>query len=395
MKILFLASHYPPPFVGGSVVYLHNIVSGWAPSDVVVYTNSRPNQSTFDASQHYRTIRSRVLWGDFGKLAQFRMLLIWLLDLPPLLREERVDMIHAGEVYPSGLVAFLLAAVFRRPYVCYAYGEELNTVLRRSDLLGRVRRSLFRKAFAGAAGIVAVSNYTIRLLVRLGIDPSKVRKVSPPVAATNVGQAGEVERIRLRLGLKAGQRMILSVGRLVRRKGQEQLIRCMPSILAHAPDAVLVLAGPGPLLDELLELARECGVSDKVVMTGQVSDSELSALYDLCVVFALPHRELPDGDTEGCPTVFLEAAAHGKPVVGGWAGGASDAILDGHTGILVDGWKTDEVAAAVIKLLDDPELAHTLGENGRERVLNECSPAIAAGRVMAFSQEIMKGRYRA
>jgi phosphatidylinositol alpha-1,6-mannosyltransferase len=155
-----------------------------------------------------------------------------------------------------------------------------------------------------------------------------------------------------------------------------------------------VLAGPGPLLDELLDLARECGVSDKVIMTGRVSDSELSALYDLCVVFAMPNRELPDGDTEGFGTVFLEANAHGKPVVGGRAGGVSDAILDGQTGIMVDGQNTDEIAAAIINLLGDPELARRLGENGRERVLREFSPAKAAGRVLAFSQEIIKGRQR-
>jgi phosphatidylinositol alpha-1,6-mannosyltransferase len=395
MKMLLLASHYPPPFVGGSTVYLHSIVSGWAPSDVVVYTNSRPNQSTFDASQSYRIIRSRMLWEDFGKPAQVRMLLTWLLDLLPLLCKERVDIIHAGEAYPSGLVALLLSAVFRRAYVCYAYGEELNVNLRRKGLLGRLKRCLYRNVIEHAAGLVAVSDYTTSLLVRFGADPSRVCKVLPPVLSAKVAPAGEAERTGTRLGLKAEQRVILAAGRLERRKGQDVLIRCMPRILAGAPDAVLVIAGSGPVSDELLELARTHGISDKVILTGHVSDAELSALYDLCVVFAMPHRELPNGDTEGCPTVFLEAGAHGKPVVGGQAGGASDAILDGHTGIIVDGGKTDEVAAAILRLLGDPGLARRLGESGRERVLRELSPATAAGRLLAFNQGIMKRRCRA
>lgn len=373
-------------------MYLHNIVSHWVPSDVVVYTNSRPNQSSFDASQPYRIVRSRMLWDDFGKPAQFRMLLAWLPDLLLLLCKERVDIIHAGEVYPSGLVALLLSAVFRRAYVCYAYGEELNFNLRRKGLLGKLKRCLYRNVIEHASGLVAVSGYTISLLVRFGADSGKVCKVLPPVQSAKVAPAGEAERTGTRLGLKADQRVILSAGRLERRKGQDVLIRCMPRILAGAPDAVLVIAGSGPMSNELLELARTHGVTDRVILTGHVSDAELSALYDLCVVFAMPNRELPDGDTEGFGTVFLEASAHGKPVVGGQAGGVSDAILDGQTGILVDGGKTDEVAAAILKLLGDPALARRLGESGRQRVLRELSPATAAGRVLAFNQGIMKRR---
>ena len=105
------------------------------------------------------------------------------------------------------------------------------------------------------------------------------------------------------------------------------------------------------------------GVADSVIFTGCVSDEELLGYYAACDVFIMPNREI-DGDIEGFGMVYLEASAAGKPVIGGRSGGTGDAILDGITGLRVDGTNVAQIADAVISLLSDPEKSKTMGKNG-------------------------------
>jgi phosphatidylinositol alpha-1,6-mannosyltransferase len=111
---------------------------------------------------------------------------------------------------------------------------------------------------------------------------------------------------------------------------------------------------------------------DGVVFTGQVPEEELPRYYAVGDVFAMPCRSRLGGlEVEGWGNVFIEAAACGKPVVVGDSGGARESLVDGVTGILVDGSSVDEVADAVASLLGDPALASAMGAAGRERVLRD------------------------
>jgi phosphatidylinositol alpha-1,6-mannosyltransferase len=166
----------------------------------------------------------------------------------------------------------------------------------------------------------------------------------------------------------------------------------MPQILNVFPNTILIIVGRGIEKDKLQRLVDELGLRNHVMFSDFVDDDELAALYTICDVFALPHRELKDGDTEGCPTVFLEANAHGKPVVGGDAGGVRDAIWDNVTGFIVNGRMPDQIATALIRLLGDRQLAAQLGENGRQRVINDLTPQKGAERLLVFCREILEKR---
>jgi phosphatidylinositol alpha-1,6-mannosyltransferase len=158
------------------------------------------------------------------------------------------------------------------------------------------------------------------------------------------------------------------VSRLVLRKGQDVLIRAMPAIRRHAPEAALVIVGGGPAEPHLRALAA-AAPAGSVVFTGQVDEDELPAHYALGDVFAMPCRtRLAGMEVEGWGNVFIEAAACGRPVVVGNSGGARESLVDGETGVLVDGRDGDAVAAAVGELLADPERARRMGEAGRARV---------------------------
>jgi phosphatidyl-myo-inositol dimannoside synthase len=155
-------------------------------------------------------------------------------------------------------------------------------------------------------------------------------------------------------------------------------------VLARHPDARLLLVGGGPSRSRLEQLAQRCGVADAVVFTGSVPWAELPAYFGAGDVFAMPCRtRLAGADVEGLGIVFLEAAACGLPVVAGNSGGAPDAVLDGETGLVVDGRSALFVAESVAALLSDRDQAAAMGERGREWVAEQWSWEHSVSRLSA------------
>ena len=162
--------------------------------------------------------------------------------------------------------------------------------------------------------------------------------------------------------------LVVCVSRLVARKGQDVLIRAMPAIRRRVPDAHLLIVGDGTYRPTLEELARRAP-SGSVHFAGAVSEADLPRHYAAADVFAMPCRSRYAGfEIEGWGSVFIEAAACGRPVVVGDSGGAREALVDGETGTLVRGGDVEQVATAVADLLADPERARSMGKAGRARV---------------------------
>jgi phosphatidylinositol alpha-1,6-mannosyltransferase len=391
MKLAFLTPCYPPPLEGGSIVFLYNLISNLPPEDVVVFTNARPGQEGFDAIQPYRIWRSGTLWRDFRKLGKLWVFAEWLVRFSFRLRREKADLLHAGDLFYSGTIVWLQSRLSNTPYVVYVYAEELAGEIRASGgLWSALRSALYRRVLRDADGIVGVSDYTLSLLPFFGVAPEKAIKIVPMVAPVPEISTRDIEDLRARYGVAARERVVLAVGRLIERKGFDNLIRAYSQVRATIPEVRLVIAGRGPEAPRLTALVEELGLGGFVIFAGFVPESELTVLFEMCEVFAMPHRELPNGDTEGCPTVFLEAGVHGKPVVGGRAGGVADAILAGETGLVVDGGSPKEIADALLALLSNTALARRLGERGRQRVLEELSPRNGAERLLEFSRRILR-----
>ena len=152
-------------------------------------------------------------------------------------------------------------------------------------------------------------------------------------------------------------------------KGVDVLLKAWPDVLLSVRLAKLLVVGDGPDRLRLEELARELGVQESVQFLGRVSDRELGRLYEDVDLFALPARFnlAPKPEGEGFGLVYVEAGAHGLPVVAGFGGGAAEVVVDGETGALVDPMDPTDVARAVVTLLTDPSLARSMGEAGRVR----------------------------
>ncbi len=244
--------------------------------------------------------------------------------------------------------------------VTVAHGREL--------LLGRSwpRTALMAFIFRNSDITVTVSRFPGLKVEELGVPSEKVTVISNGVDTSRFRPGSPPKQLVRRFGLE-GKKVILTLARLVERKGQDKVIEALPVVLSSVPEAVYLVAGEGYYRRKLEELASKLGVSEQVIFAGRVTEQEIVDFYNLSDLFVMPCRELPEGDVEGFGITFLEAGACGKVSIGGRSGGAFDAVEDGVTGFLVDPEDMDGIAHTIIRLLTEPELRSKLGENARRR----------------------------
>lgn len=253
----------------------------------------------------------------------------------------------------------------RLPVIYYTHGEEISGV-RPSRLEGDGPKNALLRADA----VITVSEFTKSKLRDLGVKSDRIHLITNGVEIDRFSPGPKDPALIAKYGL-AGKRVLLTFGRLDQRKGQDQVLRALPSILQAVPDLVYIIAGSGPFELPLRGLAEELGIVNRVVFTGYVSEEDASAHYRLADLFIMANRTMPDGDTEGFGIVFLEAGACGIPVIGGFDGGAPSAILNGETGVLVDGRSAEAISSAVIRLFSDPTRLRRLGSLGRRHALTQ------------------------
>ena len=281
---------------------------------------------------------------------------------------------HCGNVKPAGYPARWVLERCRVPYGIYFHGGDLLSEqhkIRHSHLKRRSARAIMggaavlmansawtRDLALGVLGELGLDGHGQRLrVVHLGTDPGRFM---PGVDPTELR-----ERLRLPDG---GVRWMLTVARLAPHKGADTVLRALPAILQRAPDVRYAVAGSGPALDQLEELARAIGVAERVSFLGSVSDRDLPALYNLASVYVGASRLAERIGVEGFGISLVEASACGLPVVAGNSGGIPDAVRDGETGFLVPPEDPGALAAAIVRLLENADLAKRVGAAGRRAV---------------------------
>ncbi len=181
--------------------------------------------------------------------------------------------------------------------------------------------------------------------------------------------------------------MLLTIARLIDRKGQDIVIRALPRVLREVPDLVYVVAGKGDYRTALEALAGELGVASHVLFTGFVADEEVPDVYAAANAYVMLSREGEEvGDIEGFGITYLEAAAAGLPVIAGDSGGTADAVENKVTGVLVDPVNVPAVEEAILGFLKNPGRARAMGEAGRSRVEREFSLSTRAAKLIRVAQ---------
>jgi phosphatidylinositol alpha-1,6-mannosyltransferase len=349
---LLIANDFPPR-VGGIQRTLEALATHLPPDRVSVFCPDWEGAQAYDEAAAFRVLRQpeRALYPTQDVAVRVER----------AIEETGAEVVLFGATYPLGLLGPRLATR-GTPYLAAAHGFEYWL----SIVPGA--HALMKRATSGAARVPVMCSAFIARTVRTAVPRDVPVNVLYPGADLTVFRPDlETADLRERHGL--GDRpLVVCVSRLVKRKGQDVLIRGMEEVRGRVPDAALLIVGGGPYEDGLREMGARAPAGS-VIFTGQVSEDDLPRYYALGDVFAMPCRTRLGGlEVEGWGNVFIEAAACARPVVVGDSGGAPEALVDGETGILVDGGHVSEVADAVATLLGDPALARRMGEAGRARV---------------------------
>jgi phosphatidylinositol alpha-1,6-mannosyltransferase len=289
-----------------------------------------------------------------------------------IIRDWRPDVILAsGE--RSVWIAARLARAYRLPWVAVGHGTEFGTKR-------RWERALNRSSFAKATAIVCVSEHTRarmraagvegrrEYVIANGADP-EVFKPLPILARSTVGSA-----------------VLLTVGNVTERKGQEIIIRALPAL----PGVKYEMIGLPTRARELKNLAAELGVSDRVSFLGRTTQDELVRHLCECDLFVMTSRSTADGDFEGYGIAVVEAALCGKPAVVSSGSGLAEAIVAGETGLLAREGDVAHTASTIAELLDNPERRRRMGEAARLRALGEQTWAHRVQRYDAVLRECLR-----
>jgi phosphatidylinositol alpha-1,6-mannosyltransferase len=360
LRHLLVTNDFPPK-VGGIQSYLWELWRRLPPEDVTVLTTHHRGSEAFDAGQAFEIVRTREPV---------------LLPSPVVARRIRRLAARVGAravvidpVLPLGLVGHGLDL----PYAVVVHGAEIAVP-------GRLpaSRQLLARVVSGAGLVIAAGGYPeseARRAVGEGGRFPPVVQVPPGVDTARFRPLPAIDRAaaRARLKLPASGRLVVSVSRLVPRKGMDTLIQAAARLGPKHPELTVAISGAGRERSALDRLVRRSGAP--VRMLGRIADADLPLLYASADVFAMCCRSRWRGlEQEGFGIVFLEAAACGVPSVAGDSGGSAEAVMDGKTGFVVDEPDDPEaVAAAIGRLLDDPELASQQGQAARSRAEAEFS----------------------
>ncbi|GJQ57860.1 MAG: glycosyltransferase family 4 protein [Candidatus Scalindua sp. AMX11] len=358
MKTLLISEIFPPK-TGGSGRWFFEVYSRLSRKDYIICAGNDEEADAFDSGSDVNIIRlplSLSDWGVINPKCMFAYLRLFLRILI-IIRREGVEAIHCGRSLPEGLLGWLVWKFTKIPFLCYVHGEELATFQKSRELVW-----LSRKVFTGATYIIVNSRNTKRLLTDyLPTIEKKIQILHPGVNVNYFKPVSANKTIRSELGWK-NRLVILTVGRLQRRKGHDVAILSLKAVKNTFPNVLYAIAGAGEEREPLEHLVNEDGLNENVQFLGEIDDETLLKCYQQCDLFLLANREV-DGDIEGFGMVLVEAQSCGKPVIAGDSGGTIETMIPGKSGLIIDCRESTRLATALNQLLDESDTRKSMGRN--------------------------------
>ncbi len=345
------------PRAGGIETFVIGLIERMPYGSVTVYTSNQGDTSEYDhswlATYGVRVIRDRAkILLPTPRIAR---------AVAAIVKKEKISTVAFGAAAPLALMSPTLRRAGAQRIVALTHGHEVwwsqlfpfNLAMRR---IGSTTDAL---TYLGSFTKKAIS----RSLSKKSADA--MVKIAPGIDIDHF-KPTDASQLKKELGLE-NKKIVVSVGRLVHRKGQDKLIEAMQRIVHVIPEAHLVLVGEGPYKKHLVELVHTYKLTSHVSFIGRIQYSQLPRYICIGDVFAMPSRSRFFGlEVEGLGIVYLEASACALPVIAGASGGAPDAVIEGVTGVVVDGLDTAAIAAAAIELLNNPTRSKEMGIAGRE-----------------------------
>jgi phosphatidylinositol alpha-1,6-mannosyltransferase len=360
-KILCVTNDFGPR-AGGIETFIIGLIERMPKDSVIVYTSAQDKSEPYDQQ-----------WLDNYGVEVIRDKARILLPTPgvaycvrALIKDRGIKTAFFGAAAPLGLLAPVLRRAGIKRIIALTHGHEVwwSKVWPFTWAMKSIARNVDHLTYLGEFTRRAISR-TINSSAQ-----SAMVKIAPGIDTEHFAPSDSSE-LKSQLGI-TDKKVIVSVGRLVHRKGQDVLIEAMPQILSKIPKAHLLLIGEGPYRQYLEKRAKDLEIDSDITFIGRVMYSDLPKYICLGEVFVMPSRSRLAGlEVEGLGIVYLEASACGLPVIAGNSGGAPDAVIDGVTGVVVDGKDQHVIATSIVNLLEDQEKAREMGRNGREWVINQ------------------------
>ncbi|CAB4338505.1 unannotated protein [freshwater metagenome] len=361
-QILFVTNDFGPR-AGGIETFIIGLIERLPKNQVLVYTSKQGDTQAYD--KHWQERYGVEVIRDRTKV---------LLPTPRVARavsrlakNRAISIVCFGAAAPLGLLAPSLRRAGVSRIISLTHGHEVwwAKVFPFSLALKRIGNKVDVLTYLGDFTKEAIS---------ICLTPSAKKamvKIAPGIDVEHFNPDVDSSKLRNYLGL-TNKSVIVSVGRLVHRKGQDRLIGALPAIRKAVPNVHLLIVGEGPYKEKLISLAKNCGVMDCITFVGRIQYSQLPEYVSAGDLFAMPSRSRFNGlEVEGLGIVYLEASACGLPVIAGNSGGAPDAVLEGTTGVVVDGNSISDISSAAISLLLNPALMKSMGKAGHAWISKE------------------------
>ena len=270
MKKSLLVSNYFPPDIGGIQNYLSNLITRLPENKTAALIPRQKNAKLFDDQHNFPTYRK-----NFNSPLHHLKLTSLDLYLKTIraAKKEKAEILLAGNFYLPALTCYFIKKIHKIPYYIFTYGTEVTELQKASE----AKQKIAQKIFAEAQGIITISDYLTEKLVNIGVTRNKISKIYPGVDAGFFKPENQ-EEARQNLvdtGLIASPppgfseyNIILSVGRLVERKGHDMVIQSLPAVLKNYPKTIYLIAGDGPYKKTLQDLVKKIGIENYVVFFG-------------------------------------------------------------------------------------------------------------------------------
>ncbi len=350
MKTLLIALEFPPS-IGGVETYYGKVAKYW-PEKLLVLTNEKK-----------------------ALLSPFLPIFAWLRGLKSvkaLIEREKPERVLVGEILPLGTIAYILSFLKVFKYGVFLHGLDFSLATR------HIHKRWLSGLILKRATLVICANGITEAAVKKIFPAVKTAVVNPGVE-TNIPEVSASQQTQLRAEYKLENAyVLLTVGRLVERKGMDMVIQSLPTLIKKIPNCYYVMIGDGPYKEKLLALAKNIGVEQRVMIFSGLDDETKNDWLATSDIFIMPARMIDD-DYEGFGIVYLEAGLFKKAVIAGEGGGVREAVEDNKTGLVINGRDQEEIAEAVLRLYHNETLRTNLGMAGHEKAL-----------AMAWPQQVQK-----
>ena len=350
-KTLLLTENFPPK-EGGSGRWFWELYSRLPNDKVLIVANDTPEGREFDNTHELDIVRIELESTEWGLASTKGLGFYWetIRKVLKLIKEHDIKEVHCGRVIPEGVIARALKLLAGARYNCFVHGEDVETAA-----TSREHSLLVKNVCKNASMLICNSENTANIVRKLGFDSgSKCEVLHPGVDTSRFEVAAPDTSFRQQMGW-SGKRVLLTVGRLQRRKGQDFLIKSMPALLKEFPDLFYAVVGRGECYDELISLVDQHELHDNVCVYPDMDDEALIKCYQQCDIFILPNRTI-DNDIEGFGMVLVEAQVCGKPVIAGDSGGTRETMNIGKTGHIIDCSSTENLLKELSPILRNREI---------------------------------------